>query len=125
VKEVFPTLLKQNKWTELQRDVTEGDVMLRKDEKSANQSYEYARVVRRYNGSERKVRSADVAYDPRGKRARTTTCHIHNLTMAVPVEEQGMGEDGGEENSAYPETTEGKLTLEKHLRNLRRWEPPG
>jgi hypothetical protein len=61
VKELFPKLLKQNKWTELKRDMTEGDVMLRKDEKPANQSYEYARVVRRYSGSEGKERSEDVA----------------------------------------------------------------
>jgi hypothetical protein len=42
MKEVFPTLLKQSKWTKFKRAIMEGDMVLRKDETEAGQNNKYA-----------------------------------------------------------------------------------
>jgi hypothetical protein len=55
------------KWTELMRDMMEGDFMLKKDETAASQTYKYAQVVRTHEGSDGKVISADVEYKIQGK----------------------------------------------------------
>jgi hypothetical protein len=45
VREVFPALLKQQKWFKYKRDVKVGDIVLRKDKTAAGQTYKYARVA--------------------------------------------------------------------------------
>jgi hypothetical protein len=42
VKEVFPALPKQQEWFKYKRDVKVGDIVLRKDETAAGQTYKYA-----------------------------------------------------------------------------------
>jgi hypothetical protein len=62
VKEVFPSLLKQQKWYKYKRDAKIGDILLRKDETVAGQMYKYARVINVHVGKDRKVRAADMEY---------------------------------------------------------------
>ncbi len=89
VKEVFPALLKQQKWFKYKRDVKVGDIVLRKDETAAGQTYKYARVVKVHVGTDSKVRAADVEYKIPGEvRFRVTTRPIHKLVLIIPVEEQ-------------------------------------
>jgi hypothetical protein len=60
VKEIFPSLLRQKKWCKYKRDAKVGDVVLRKDDTTAGQTYKYARIIGIHVGSDGKVRSADV-----------------------------------------------------------------
>jgi hypothetical protein len=97
VKEIFPSLLKQRKWYKYKRDAKVGDVVLRKDETAAGQTYKYVRIVGVNLGSDGKVRSGDVEYKiPGESKFRVTTRPIHKLILVVPVEEQ-MIEEPGEE----------------------------
>ncbi len=57
---MFPSLLKQQKWYKYKRDAKVGDVVLRKDETAAGQTYEYARVTGMHVGTDGKVRAADI-----------------------------------------------------------------
>jgi hypothetical protein len=45
VKEIFPLLLKQRKWYKYKRNAKVGDIVLRKDETAAGQTYKYARII--------------------------------------------------------------------------------
>jgi hypothetical protein len=67
VKEVFPSLLKQQKWFKYKRDVKIRDIVLRKDETAAGQMYKYARVTKVHIGTYGKVRAADIEYKSREK----------------------------------------------------------
>jgi hypothetical protein len=67
VKEVFPSLLKQQKWFKYKRDTRVGDIVLRKDETADGQTYKYARVTKVHIGSDGKVRAADVEYKVPGE----------------------------------------------------------
>jgi hypothetical protein len=97
VKEVFPSLLRQQKWFKYKRDTKVGDVVLRKDE-TAGQTYKYARVTKVHVGTDGKVRAADIEYKVPGEaRFRSTTRPIHKLVLIVPVEEQVIEEDEGGE----------------------------
>jgi hypothetical protein len=101
VKAVFPTLLKQSKWTKLKRDGMEEDTVLRKDETSTGQRYKYARVIKIHEGNVGKVMSADVEHkNPSEGRFRMTTHSIHKLIMVDLVKEKNMGEEreGGKRN---------------------------
>jgi hypothetical protein len=70
IEEIFPELLKQSKWTRDKRDVKVGDIVLRKDETAAGQTYKYARVI----SIDGRVRSADIEYKLPGETVyRTTT----------------------------------------------------
>jgi hypothetical protein len=46
IEEVFPEMLKQSKRTRDKKDVKVGDIVLRKDETVAGQTYKYARVTK-------------------------------------------------------------------------------
>jgi hypothetical protein len=105
---VFPEMLKQSKWKQDKRDLMVGDIVLRKDETAAGQTYKYAKVIRVHVSTDGRVRAADIEYKlPRESVFRTTTRPIHKLVLVVPVEEQAAagvpveGEGGqGEEGSA-------------------------
>jgi hypothetical protein len=60
VKEVFPSLLKQQEWFKYKRDAKVGDVVLRKDETAPGQTYKYARFTKVHVGTDGKVRVADI-----------------------------------------------------------------
>jgi hypothetical protein len=93
MKEVFPSLLKQQKWFKYKRDAKVGDVVLRKDETAAGQTYKYARITKVHVGSDGKVRAEDIEYKVPGEpKFRSTTRPIHKLVLVVPVEEQTMKE---------------------------------
>jgi hypothetical protein len=89
IEEVFPQRLKQTKWKQERRDLKIGDIVLRKDETAAGQTYKYAKVVKVHVGSDGKVRAADVEYKLPGESVfRMTTRPIHKLVLIVPLEEQ-------------------------------------
>ncbi len=89
IEEVFPEMLKQNKWTQDKKDLKVGDIVLRKDETAAGQTYKYARVTKVHVSADGRVRAADVEYKLPGEAGfRTTTRPIHKLVMVLPVEEQ-------------------------------------
>jgi hypothetical protein len=93
VKEIFPSLLRQQKWYKYKRDVKVGDIVLRKDETAAGQTYKYARIVNVHRGTDGKVRAAYVDYKVPGEsKFRMSTRPIHKLVLKVPVEEQTMEE---------------------------------
>ncbi len=95
VKEVFPLLLKQQKWFKYKRDARVGDVFLRKDVTAAGQTYKYARVTKVHVGMDGKVRAADIEYKVLGEtKFQSTTRPIHKLVLIVPVEEQSDQDDG-------------------------------
>jgi hypothetical protein len=88
IREVFPGLLKQAKWTKDRRDVKVGDIVLRKDETAAGQTYKYARVIKAHVGTDGKVRAADIEYRIPGEaRCHTTTRPIHKMVLIIPMEE--------------------------------------
>jgi hypothetical protein len=91
---VFPEKLRQCKWKREKRDLRVGDIVLRKDETAAGQTYKYAKVVRVHASADDKVRAADVEYKLPGESVfRTTTRPIHKLVLVVPVEEQNLEVD--------------------------------
>jgi hypothetical protein len=105
IREVFPGLLKQAKWTKDKKDVKVGDIVLRKDETAAGQTYKYARVIKVHIGTDGRVRAADIKYRlPGDTRYRTTTRPIHKMVLIIPVEEQIIGGSEEEAKAAKPET---------------------
>jgi hypothetical protein len=89
VKEIFPSLVQQKKWYKYKRDAKVGDVVLRKDETAAGQTYKSVRIIGVHAGSDGKVRSADVEYKiPGESKFRVTTRPSHKLVLVIPVEEQ-------------------------------------
>jgi hypothetical protein len=89
VEEIFPEKLRQSKWKQEKRDLKVGDIVLRKDETAAGQTYKYAKVVRVHTSTDGKVRAADIEYKLPGESVfRTTTRPIHKLVLVVPIEEQ-------------------------------------
>jgi hypothetical protein len=77
-----------------------GDIVLRKDETAAGQTYKYAKVIRVQVSSDGKVRAADIEYKLPGESVfRTTTRPIHKLVLVIPVAEQGpmVDQAGGPE----------------------------
>jgi hypothetical protein len=100
IEEVFPELLKQTRWKQGRRDLKVGDIVLRKDETAAGQTYKYAKVVKVYTSEDGKVRAADIEYKLPGESVcRVTTRPIHKLVLVVPAEEQvttnGKAEEEG------------------------------
>jgi hypothetical protein len=69
IEEVFPERLKQSKWKQEKRDLKEGDIVLRKDETAAGQTYKYAKVVKVHTSTDGKVRAADIEYKLPGESA--------------------------------------------------------
>ncbi len=105
IEEVFPEMLKQNKWTRDKKDLKVGDIVLRKDETAAGQSYKYARVTKVHVSTDGRVRAADIEYKlPEEASFRTTTGPIHKLVMVLPVEEQAAA--GGQEREGVTRTEE-------------------
>jgi hypothetical protein len=99
-----PERLKQSKWKQDKRDLKVGDVVLRKDETAADQTYKYAKVVRVHTSADGKVRAADIEYKLPGESVfRTTTRPMHKLVLVVPVEEQAIAGDQTEEEDAEAE----------------------
>jgi hypothetical protein len=110
IEEVFPQRLKQNKWKLEKRDLKKGDIVLRKDETAAGQTYKYAKVVKVHAGTDGKVRAADIEYKLPGESVfRMTTRPIHKLVLIIPVEEQVSVTDkveGAEAAPAGPEAAD-------------------
>ncbi len=89
---MFPEKLKQSKWKREKRDLRVGDIVLRKDETAAGQTYKYAKVIKVHVSSDNRVRAADIEYKLPGESVfRTTTRPIHKLVLVIPVEE-GRGD---------------------------------
>jgi hypothetical protein len=108
IEEVFPQRLKQSKWKQERRDLKTGDIVLRKDETAAGQTYKYAKVVKVHTSSDGKVRAADIEYKLPGESVyRMTTRPIHKLVLIIPVEEQASAMSKAEEAEATPPTPEG------------------
>ncbi len=77
-----------------------GDIVLRKDETAAGQTYKYARVIKVHVGTDGKVRARDIEYKIPGEtRFRTTTRPIHKMVLVIPLEEQ-RAENGKVETEA-------------------------
>jgi hypothetical protein len=109
IEEVFPEKLRQSKWKREKRDLRVGDIVLRKDETAAGQTYKYAKVIKVHASSDDKVRAADIEYKLPGESVfRTTTRPIHKLVLVIPVEEQGPEADktGGSSAPAQKKAAE-------------------
>jgi hypothetical protein len=109
IEEVFPEKLRQSKWKREKRDLKVGDIVLRKDETAAGQTYKYAKVIRVHASSDDKVRAADIEYKLPGESVfRTTTRPIHKLVLVIPVEEQDpeANKTGGPSASAQEKAAE-------------------
>jgi hypothetical protein len=101
IEEVFPEKLRQSKWKRERRYLQVGDIVLRKDETAAGQTYKYAKVVKVHTSTDDKVRAADIEYKLPGESVfRTTTRPIHKLVLVIPVEEQRAVVDQGKESPA-------------------------
>jgi hypothetical protein len=101
IEEVFPERLKQSKWKQDRRDLKVGDIVLRKDETAAGQTYKYAKVTRVHASADGKVRAADIEYKLPGESVfRMTTRPIHKLVLVVPVEEQAIAASQEEKEDA-------------------------
>ncbi len=97
-------LLKQQKWYKYKRDAKVSDVVLRKDETTAGQTYKYARIVNIHFGTDGKVRAADVSYKVHGEsKFRVSTRPIHIFVLVVTVEEQTMEEAEEHDDQEYKE----------------------
>jgi hypothetical protein len=100
IEEVFPEMLKQSKWKRDKRDIKVGDIVLRKDETAAGQTYKYAKVIKVHVSTDGRVRAADIEYKLPGESVfRTTTRPIHKLVLVIPVEEQAAADVPGEEKA--------------------------
>jgi hypothetical protein len=98
IEEVFPEKLRISKWKREKRDLKVGDIVLRKDETAAGQTYKYAKVVKVHASTDDRVRAADIEYKLPGESVfRITTRPIHKLVLVIPVEEQGPAGDQAEE----------------------------
>jgi hypothetical protein len=103
IEEVFPQRLKQSKWKQERRDLKAGDIVLRKDETAAGQTYKYAKVVKVHTSTDGKVRAADIEYKLPGESVfRMTTRPIHKLVLIIPIEEQTSAVNEVEETKAVP-----------------------
>jgi hypothetical protein len=97
-------MLRQHKWTRDKKDLKVGDIVLRKDETAAGQTYKYARVTKVHVSADGRVRAADVEYKLPGEAVfRTTTRPIHKLVMVLPVEEQAAASGQEREGVTRPE----------------------
>jgi hypothetical protein len=104
IEEVFPEMLKQSKWKRDKRDLKVGDIVLRKDETAAGQTYKYAKVIKVHASADGRVRAADIEYKLPGESVfRTTTRSIHKLVLVVPVEKQAVAGEQEEEGVARAE----------------------
>jgi hypothetical protein len=107
IEEVFPQRLKQSKWRQERRDLKIGDIVLRKDETAAGQTYKYAKVVKVHTSTDGKVRAADVEYKLPGESVfRMTTRPIHKLVLIIPIEEQTSATGGTREAEVAPLVSE-------------------
>jgi hypothetical protein len=103
IEEVFPGRLKQSKWRQEKRDLKVGDIVLRKDETAAGQTYKYAKVVKVHVSTDGKVRAADIEYKLPGESVfRMTTRPIHKLVLIIPIEEQASAAGKAKEDKAAP-----------------------
>jgi hypothetical protein len=85
-----------------------GDIVLRKDETAASQTYKYARVTKVHINTDGRVRAADIENKLPGEVSfRTTTRPIHKLVMVLPIEEQAAA--SGQEREGVTRTEEPAL----------------
>jgi hypothetical protein len=136
IEEVFPEKLRQSKWKREKRDLQVGDIVLRKDETAAGQTYKYAKVIKVHTSTDDKVRAADIEYKLPGESVfRTTTRPIHKLVLVIPVEEQRVAADQGKEPpalkraeaieaSAVPSIEMGSQTVHQMEPAVRKGEDP-
>jgi hypothetical protein len=123
IEEVFPEMLKQHKWTLDKKDLKVGDIVLRKDETAAGQTYKYARVTKVHVSTDGRVRAADIEYKLPGEAVfRTTTRPIHKLVMVLPVEEQAAANGQEREGVTRPEEPAPLATGEQEPPHKRRSE---
>jgi hypothetical protein len=109
---VFPQRLVQTKWRQEKRDLRTGDIVLRKDETAAGQTYKYAKVVKVHTSADGKVRAADIKYKLPGESVfRTTTRPIHKLVLIIPVEEQVSAGATKAESPAPKHTEAGPVAI--------------
>jgi hypothetical protein len=117
IEEVFPQRLKQSKWKLEKRDLKIGDIVLRKDETAAGQTYKYAKVVKVHVGTDGRVRAADVEYKLPGESVfRMTTRPIHKLVLIIPIEEQASAKNKAKEAETAP-TTPSRAVAEPEARS--------
>ncbi len=84
IEKIFPALLKQSKWMHDGRNVQVGDIVLRKEETAASQTYKHARVIKAHVGTDGRVRTAEIKYRLPGETVyRTTTRPVHKLVMVI------------------------------------------
>jgi hypothetical protein len=103
IEEIFPEKLRQSKWKHEKRDLKVGDVVIRKDETAAGQTYKYAKVTKVHTSTDGKVRAVDIEYKLPGESVfRTTTRPIHKLVLVVPIKEQVSAGDQAGEGDAEP-----------------------
>ncbi len=130
IEEVFPEKLKQSKWKREKRDLKVGDIVLRKDETAAGQTYKYAKVVKVHISSDNKVRAADIEYKLPGESVfRRTTRPIHKLVLVIPVEEQDPAVDQAEGDETNPDqvaplTEEGPAPTQAEVIETAKVAPP-
>jgi hypothetical protein len=132
IEEVFPEMLKQPKWTRDKKDLKVGDIVLRKNETLAGQTYKYARVTKVHVSTDGRVRAADIEYKLPGEAVfRTTMLPIHKLVMVLPVEEQAAASGQERAGVTRPEepaplaTGEQEPPHEEEIRAVEvRGEPP-
>jgi hypothetical protein len=78
-----------------------GDIVLRKDETAAGQTYKYAKVIKVHVSTDGRVRAADVEYKLPGETVfRATTRPVHKLVLIVPIEEQAVADEQERERVA-------------------------
>jgi hypothetical protein len=80
LKEYLPTLQKRQKWTDTQRDIAIGDIVLVMDEHLPRRTWPLARVIKTYPGRDELVRSAEVK-----TRWTTLTRPIHKLCLLEAI----------------------------------------
>ncbi len=125
IEEIFPELLKQRKWTRDRKNVEVGDIVLRKDETAAGQTYKHARVIKVHVGTDGRVRSADIEYRLPGETVyHTTTRPIHKLVMIIPVEEQKRASGLGETRITEPKGQEPMSIEGPKVEEAKSGEPP-
>jgi hypothetical protein len=126
IEEVFPERLKQSKWRQEKRDLKVGDIVLRKDETAAGQTYKYARVVKVHVSTDGKVRAADIEYKLPGEAVfRMTTRPVHKLVMVIPVEEQTATVGDMEEREKAPPTARALTPSRAAVTEPGQASPPG
>ena len=99
-RDFFPTLIIRQKWHVKYRNVTQGDIVLVKDNNSIRSSWMLAEVLKAHMSNDGKVRNVTIRYKnnnnlPRyiGQADSTVERSVHNLVIILPIEEQANSEE--------------------------------